>query len=98
MEVIDHEPLLWFLLRDGEEYFLDVNATASFVGYNLLVRLTDEERAAYAASGHDYLTRLADSLNYHTEYNKTRNVHREYGDQAHTAIMAWKAANADGKA
>ena len=93
MEVIDNGPQFWFLLKEGDEYYLDIRGQASFVEYNLLVLLTAEEKAAYLTSGHAYIDKLADDLNYRVTYNRTRNIYNEHGARTHQAIMAWIAAN-----
>ena len=93
--VIDNEPQYWFLLKDGDDLFLDLRVQASCVEYTALIRLTPEEKAEYAQTGHDYMVKLAESLNYYVETHRSRNIYKEYGDISYAAIMAWIAANPD---
>ncbi|WP_369942346.1 hypothetical protein [Xanthomonas medicagonis] len=40
MQVVDHEPHAWFLLRDGDTLLLDVNCSHGAVGYAWTMALT----------------------------------------------------------
>lgn len=59
MEVLDHEPWSWFLLRDGERLLLDVHVSQGPVSASLLLALDDDERAAYEHQGRAALVALA---------------------------------------
>src|SRR6478609_781781 len=43
MQVIDHEPSSWFLVRDGERLFLDVNCSHGAVSYDFAMELDQRE-------------------------------------------------------
>ena len=48
MRVIDHEPQFWFLFEDeNERLILDVNCEYSFVSYDFMMFLSDEEMSDY---------------------------------------------------
>ena len=64
MNVIDHEPSAWFLVRDGERLLLDVNCSHSAASYPFLMALNETEREAYATRGHTYISELADKIQY----------------------------------
>lgn len=59
MEVVDHAPHAWFLLRDHDELFFDVNCSQDAFGFSFLLRLTAQERADYELRGRDALDDLA---------------------------------------
>lgn len=62
VDVIDHQPAGWFLLRDGDDLFLDVNCTHGAVGYSWLIMLDGPERRAYQDDGRIVLHRLARAI------------------------------------
>ncbi|AJC46775.1 hypothetical protein [Xanthomonas sacchari] len=62
MQVVDHEPRAWFLLRDGETLLLDVNCSHGPVGYAWTMALTAQEMAQYGALGRDFITQLAERV------------------------------------
>jgi hypothetical protein len=64
MQVIDHEPSGWFLVRDGGRLLLDVNCSHSAVSYEFLMELDEQERTAYAAGGHEFISLLAQKVQY----------------------------------
>ena len=59
MMVIGHEDYTYFLLRDGDAFYLDANCNHGPVGYSILIRLNDEEVARYRAEGAAYVRGLA---------------------------------------
>jgi len=89
MEVIDAEPHGWFLLRDGDDLLLDVNASHSAVGFDMVVRLTPTEVQAHAAEGRPFVSRLAEAVQRRalTEF-AGRNVAAEVGPAVLAAIRA----------
>ncbi len=64
MNVIDSEPSGWFLLRDGERLLLDVNCSHSAVSYEFSMQLNQPEAQAYAAGGHNFISELAEKIQY----------------------------------
>jgi hypothetical protein len=64
MIVVDHEPSGWFLLMDGDRVLLDVNCSYGAVSYPFLMELSESERAAYAASGHAFISKLAEQIQH----------------------------------
>ena len=98
MQVIDHEPGLWFLLSDDDRLFLDVNCEHSAVGYDVLIEIDESERAQQTAQGRAYLSKLAEAINYSApgargsqSGYKSRNISSEYGAQVSEAIRAWRS-------
>lgn len=62
VDVVDHEPAGWFLLRDGDDLLLDVNCTHGAMGYSWLIRLDPSERRAYRHEGRTALVLLAQAI------------------------------------
>ena len=99
MRVLDHEPATWFLLEHDGELILDVNCSHSAASYSFTLRLDPAERAAFADGGHDYLTRLAATiqesapgvLGSSSPYSD-RNLTRELGQAVTSAVLAWRGA------
>ena len=100
MEVVDHEPHFWFLLREDGSLFLDVACEHSAVSYNVLIQLNDEETARYSKYSRQYLSELAESIHYSapgvrgsTSLYKSRNVSSKYDAQVMAAVTAWRTAH-----
>lgn len=96
MTVIDHEPARWFLVRDNDRFYLDVNCSQSAVSYSFLLELNEGEINTYATEGHAFLSDLADKINnsafgsaLKTSPYRERHTHSETGEQVNAAISAW---------
>lgn len=88
MHVIDHDPGFWFLVKNNEEFFMDVNCNHSFVGYTVLIQFNDEEKKQYQEKGREYLKQLANAIQYSglTKY-QDRKINGEHEQQVYNAIM-----------
>ncbi|MCW0436074.1 hypothetical protein [Xanthomonas sacchari] len=62
MQVVEHEPHAWFLLRDGETLLLDVNCSHGPVGYAWTMALTVQEIAQFQTLGRDFIAQLAERV------------------------------------
>ena len=70
MEVILREPppqnalayKFWYLLRDGDTYFLNVRCEQSAVGFVIMVQLTPDEYTEYHALGWTFLHYFASKI------------------------------------
>ena len=95
MEIIDSEPHGWFLLRDGNDFLLDVNCSYSAVSFDMVVRLTSAEVQAYGVEGRPFVSRLADTVQNEalTEF-RSRNVAGEVGPRVLAAIIAERGSRA----
>lgn len=101
MLVIDHEPQFWFLFELDERLLFDINCESSFVGYEFMMFLNDEETKQYKLAGHSYLNELAEKINYSAPIMresrspyKSRYVANQYSEKAVEAIKRWEATNA----
>jgi hypothetical protein len=94
MEVIDHEPQYWFLLREGDIEYLSVRCQRGFMDYSMLVPLTPEEREAahLSGSGHAYLNTLATNINDHPELFQERDRENNLGLRVTQTVVAWRTA------
>lgn len=96
MQVVDHAPHAWFLLRDDDTLLLDVNCSHGPVGYEWTMVLNEEEAAQFRALGHDFIAQLAEQvqwtapgvLNSRSPY-LGRKVDRETRQRVTLAIKAW---------
>ncbi|WP_431103988.1 hypothetical protein [Roseateles noduli] len=64
MEVLDHEPQLWFLVGEKDSLLFEVTCSHGAVDYIVTLALNDAERQAYAARGHAYLNELAEAIHF----------------------------------
>ncbi|SDD21815.1 hypothetical protein [Nocardioides lianchengensis] len=64
MEVLDHAPAAWYLLRDGDALLLDVNCNHGAFGYSVLIELNGDERARWEQAGRDYLDTLSHEIHF----------------------------------
>ena len=99
MEVIDHGPYAWFLLRDGDALLLDAHCSHSAVDYSWLVELNAAERAAYAECGRAWLDEFAQAIHYsapgvigNRSPYRDRRVEAARGRQVSETIAAWVKA------
>ncbi|MGA4081093.1 hypothetical protein ACI2VA_04250 [Ralstonia nicotianae] len=97
MEVLDYGPQAWYLLRDEQELYLDVNCNHSFVGYSFTMQLNREEAAKYQRHGRAYLDQLAQAVQYSApgvsasqSIYKDRLVEPEVSARANDAIRLWR--------
>lgn len=97
MKVIDHSPRFWFLLREDDNYFLDVSCSSSFVGYDFTIQLNDKEKENYSNGGSAYIAQLAKDIQYSSPGSidsksefRDRRVDQENKEKVRDAIMRWK--------
>ena len=64
MEVLEYGPHAWYLLRDGQQLYLDVNCNHSFAYYSFTMQLNNDEAAKYRRRGGPYLDELAHAIQY----------------------------------
>ncbi|MBC7807243.1 MAG: hypothetical protein H7145_13970 [Akkermansiaceae bacterium] len=93
MEVIDHQPQTWFLLRDGGEYYLSVRCQQSFADFSILVRFSPAERDAYQTSGHAYADTLATAISGDPRGHRGRDLENELGSRVTQSVIAWRTKN-----
>lgn len=93
MQVYEHGPQFWFLLKDGNDYYLSVRCEQSFVGFEMLLRLNPNEYREYHACGRVYIDYLATRVNYWASEYQSRNLQQKMGAQVHEVIMAWLVDN-----
>lgn len=96
MKVIDHDPQAWFLLRDKDALYLDVNCNHSAFGYSWMIELNEDELNRYASEGRAFLNQLAQSIQYSapivigsTSPYKNRDVSKEHSVATVEAVQQW---------
>lgn len=102
MEVVDQEPHSWFLFKMGNEFLFSANCEFSFVGYDFIMFLSQNEINKFNELGHEYLNELANAINVSVPISKTsksiykdRNVSSEYSEKFLDAVEYW--CNLNGK-
>ncbi|WP_126969110.1 hypothetical protein [Xanthomonas sp. BRIP62411] len=93
MIVIDHAPADWFLLREDNRDWLDINCTISATGFSLLLALDATEQADVLADGHVACARLAAQVQWRPHAFAARDVSASHGAQVSAAVQAWRAAD-----
>ena len=94
LNVIDHHPAAWFLLRaePGEDdgWYLDVNCGESAVGFSLLVRLSAAEYAEYHALGRVFIDDLAARIAYGWRDYAERDLGKMLGAEVSAAVARFR--------
>lgn len=95
MKVIDFEPQLWFLLRQGNDYFIDVNCSHSFVGYGRFIQLDASELKEYKKRGKLFLNDFASDIQYYGMNKKytERHILGEINALAYKSILKFNEDN-----
>ncbi|MBY5939227.1 hypothetical protein [Marinobacter nauticus] len=100
MRVIDEEKNSWFLFEEEGKLLFDVNCSHSFVGYDFMMFLNEEEIALYKEQGRGYLNELANAIDYSspisrssTSKYKERYVYDQYSEKSLDAIDSWRGNN-----
>jgi len=93
MNVIGHQKAFWFLLQDGEDYYLDVNSGNSYVGYSIAFQLNEVEVGSYLSRKEAYITELATNVNHTQKRYQDREVTKEVTEKMHSVIMSYKEGN-----
>ncbi len=96
MNVIDTEQYSWFLLRDKDNLYLDVNCENGFMGYTYAIKLGEKEKKEYAQNGHNYINTLANDINSSVPIAKDslsiykgRSVSKEINQLILETIIQW---------
>ena len=91
MDVIDFQDRAWFLLKDGENDFIDVNCNISAFGFSMLICLDGVELNEYKNQGHPYIDKLAKDIAYYsTSKYSNRDKSNDYKGIVSDAIKSWK--------
>ena len=100
MEVVDHKPNYWYLLKEDESFYLDGNYNHSFIGYSFTIRLTSDEKEKYKDEGATYLSNLSDEiqdtapiLKISTSHFKGREIKGKVAEDITQAIVKWRNAH-----
>jgi len=104
VKVIDHQPYAWFLLEDDGCLYLDAHCSHSFFDYSVIVAMNKAETEAFKVGGRGYIDKLAYEIHYSAPAARdsqspytSRNLAiggTEEEKLVHTAVMAWREANA----
>lgn len=95
MEIIDFEAQFWFLLKQENEYFIDVNCSSSFIGYGRFIKLNDGEIRNYLEKGKVFVTEFANDIQYFglDKKYKERHIEGKLNDLAGKKIIEFNNKN-----
>lgn len=91
LHVIDHSPHDWFLLRHGEDHYLDVNCGIGAVGFSILVRLSQAEREEYRALGRDFTAAFAARISDSPHLYRERDLSSSLGTEVSDAVERFRS-------
>ena len=91
LHVIDYRPHAWFLLRGGEDYYLDVNCNQGPVGFSVLVKLTEAEYREYHALGRIFADYFAAKIAYWSSDFRERDLSSTMQDAVSEAVARFKS-------
>lgn len=93
MTFLDHKENSWYLFEEGARFVLHVECSHSFVGYDFLIFLNDEEVSNYQKTGRDFSEQLANEIDFScpiaqesTSKYKGRNLDSFYIEKAVNAM------------
>ena len=100
LEVVDHCPGAWFLLREGKpqeenDYYLDVNCGEGPVGFSLLVKLSPAEYAEYHGLGRVFIDYFAAKISYWWRDYTERDLGSTLGAEVSDAVARFRGRGAD---
>ena len=74
MIVIDCEKGFWFLFKNNESYYLDVNVCLGLVDISISIELNEMEITAYLRNGKSAIDKIAQEINSKQSAEHPRNV------------------------
>jgi len=95
MKVINHLKASWFLLKDQDKYYLDVNSGNSMVSYCITFELNSNEISSYLAQGQQFINAFSSRVNreQHPYTEREKALKSETSDLITIAIKDWNANN-----
>jgi len=93
MKVISHGPSFYFLVQDGDNYYLDVNCTVRFAGFCITFELNQDEIAQFKNRGESHIKELAEKVNRLANTYQARQLNETIKKQVNDTIMEWNNAN-----
>jgi len=96
MQVADHEPYVWFLLKESDGYYFNARVSRSAADWDVLVKLTPQEYREYHAIGRLYLNYLAARIHNFVEEYSARDLSKAIGEEVVRAIRDWRASGVAG--
>ena len=101
MEVVATSPHAWFLFKEADALFLDVECNHSAFGYSWMIELNEYEFERYASEGSSFLDQLAQSIQFSAPVvkdskspYKKRDVSKQHYDATMEAVRQWKSKQA----
>lgn len=88
---MDHSPHFWFLLREGADYYLDVNCGQGAVGLSVLLKLSVAECAEYHGLGRVFIDGFAARVADGSRGYMDRDLSSSLGDEVSAAVSRFRA-------
>ena len=90
MEVVDHHPGGWYLLKDAVSHYLDVRCSLPLVDMSILVRLEANEEAESIGPGRTSVEYFAAKVKHWSDQYRSRAVDGEVAREAAAPIARWQ--------
>lgn len=90
MNVVLSKPGLWYLLKQDDDYLLDVHCEQSFVSFTITVALDQTEYEEFHALGRTFLDYLAEKINYWPRRYADRHLSQQLQTEVLEAIRRWQ--------
>jgi len=91
LDVIDHCPGEWFLLREGENHYLDARCDVGAAGFSLLIRLSEAEYEEYRGLGRVFTTYLAAKISHSPHSYADRDLSSSLSDEVSDAVARFRS-------
>jgi hypothetical protein len=95
VEVVQHEPASWYLLREDGHHYFDINCSQSASSFSILLQFNEDEESEYHALGRIFLDYLAAKVSYWSSRYWSRNLIGVLAEGAHEAEANWQRAHQD---
>jgi hypothetical protein len=96
VQVVQGEPAVWYLLREGRHHYLDINCMYSPVSFSILLQLDATEVTEYEALGRIFLDFLASEVSFRPIRYWSRDLTGTLAERAREAVTNWKGAQQGG--
>jgi len=90
VEVLDHQPGGWYLLKDADCHYLDIHYSLPLVDTSILVRLDADEEAELRGLGRTFVEYFAAKVNHWSDRYRSRAVEGAVANEAAAAIARWR--------
>lgn len=93
MNVVFYSFNFRYLLKNEDQYILDVNSGRGFVGFTISISLSKDQKAAYFEHGNSYIEELAEHVHQHQDMYLECQIDQDSKKKIHSTILKWQKEN-----